>query len=274
MFKLLKTFRVVYETKNFSKAAEKLYISQPAVSTQIKQLEEELNRPLFVRSGRQDILPTRQADILYARLLNLADDWEETIAAIHKEEVPKEICRIAASNTFAVYYLPQLLEQLLPMFPTVSFILEMDNSEEVVEKIEKHQVDFGFIEKPLVTEQISREKIIQDELVLAGNPAVDRWFVREKDSGVYHYTERYFQEINYQPETVVVKNNEMIIKCLELGLGQSLLSKRAITDLIPYQALGGNYQRAFYFLERNHLQSSLLQAVGQEISAYYRRKGC
>lgn len=61
MFKLLKTFRAVYETRNFSKAAELLYISQPAVSNQIKQLEEELDIQLFVRNGRQEFITTKQA---------------------------------------------------------------------------------------------------------------------------------------------------------------------------------------------------------------------
>ena len=61
MFKLLKTFQIVYEQMNFSKAATCLYISQPAVSNQIKQLEEELGCSLFLRNGRQDVVPTRQA---------------------------------------------------------------------------------------------------------------------------------------------------------------------------------------------------------------------
>ena len=59
MFKLLKTFQIVYEQMNFSKAATCLYISQPAVSNQIKQLEEELGCSLFLRNGRQDVVPTR-----------------------------------------------------------------------------------------------------------------------------------------------------------------------------------------------------------------------
>lgn len=151
MFKLLKTFQIVYEQMNFSKAATCLYISQPAVSNQIKQLEEELGCSLFLRNGRQDVVPTRQAEVLYNRLLNLADDWQETLTALHQARLPKETCRIAASNTFAVYYLPQLMQHLQTQYATINFVLEMNNSEEVVEKVEKHQVDFGFIEKPLIT---------------------------------------------------------------------------------------------------------------------------
>lgn len=92
MFKLLKTFQIVYEQMNFSKAATCLYISQPAVSNQIKQLEEELGCSLFLRNGRQDVVPTRQAEVLYNRLLNLADDWQETLTALHQARLPKETC--------------------------------------------------------------------------------------------------------------------------------------------------------------------------------------
>ena len=67
MFKLLKTFQIVYEQMNFSKAATCLYISQPAVSNQIKQLEEELGCSLFLRNGRQDVVPTRQAELFIRR---------------------------------------------------------------------------------------------------------------------------------------------------------------------------------------------------------------
>ncbi|MBO0424326.1 LysR family transcriptional regulator, partial [Enterococcus plantarum] len=92
MFKLLKTFRAVYETKNFSKAAERLFISQPAVSNQIKQLEEELDIQLFDRNGRQEISTTKQADILYHHLLNLSDDWEDTLQALGTQATPRETC--------------------------------------------------------------------------------------------------------------------------------------------------------------------------------------
>ncbi|MGC2920398.1 LysR family transcriptional regulator, partial [Enterococcus faecium] len=61
MFKLLTTFRAVYETSNFSRAAEVLFLSQPAVSNQIKQLERVLNIDLFQRNGSKEMLPTKQA---------------------------------------------------------------------------------------------------------------------------------------------------------------------------------------------------------------------
>ena len=74
IFKWLETFKVVYETKNFSKASEILFISQPTVSSQIKQLENEFGTQLFIRSGRKEVLVTPQAEILYERVVDLMDD--------------------------------------------------------------------------------------------------------------------------------------------------------------------------------------------------------
>ena len=271
MFKLLKTFRIVYETKNFSKAADYLFISQPAVSNQIKQLEEELDIQLFVRNGRKEIFTTKQADILYHHLLNLADDWEDTLQALQIQATPKETCRIVASNTFSVYYLPELMAHLIPQFPKVSFVLEMDNSEQVLEKIEKHQAHFGFIEKPLITDAIIRQEILSDELVHAGNSSDTLWLVREENSGVFHYTERYFLEHNLTPNKMVVKNNEMIVRCLEQGIGQSILSKKALTGKIKWHSLNQEYQRNFFFIKKQHIESIQLREIDLYINQYYQK---
>lgn len=83
-------------------------------------------------------------------------------------------------------------------------------------------------------------------MVLAGDPANQNWLVREKDSGVFHYTQQYLEESNQSPTLMTVKNNEMIVKMLELGMGQSLLSKRQLLKN-PFQTLGEKYWRSFYF---------------------------
>ncbi|GGC94274.1 LysR family transcriptional regulator [Enterococcus wangshanyuanii] len=272
MFKLLNTFRAVYETKNFSKAAEVLFISQPAVSNQIKQLEEELNVELFVRSGRQEMVTTKQAEILYHHLLNLADDWEDILQALKTQSVPKETCKIIASNTFAVYYLPELMKELVRHFPEVSFVLEMDNSEVVLDKIEKHQAHFGFIEKPLITETAIRQEILNDELVHAGDLSSELWLVREESSGVYHYTERYFLENNLSPQKMIIKNNEIIVRCLEKGIGQSILSKKALTPKIHWQSLSSGYQRKFYLIKRDRIDSTQLRKIVHFITTHFQKE--
>ena len=194
MFKKLTTFKAVYETKNFSKAAELLFVVQPTVSAQIKQLENELDTTLFIRNGRKEILTTPQADLLYQKTGHLLDDWEALKLSIQQQKDNITHCVIAASHTFSIYLLPDLIISLRQHFPNITFDIKMMNSLEVLEALEHHEIDFGFIEKPLSAKQIHRFPLADDQLVLAGNPEAGPWLVREKTSGVYYYTQRYLEE--------------------------------------------------------------------------------
>lgn len=71
LFQIFKTFISVYETHNFTRTADQLFLSQPTVSAQIKKLEENLGVSLFIRNGKQEIIPTKEADFLYPRMLKI-----------------------------------------------------------------------------------------------------------------------------------------------------------------------------------------------------------
>lgn len=272
MFKLFLTFKEAYETRNFTKAAENLYISQPAVSSQIKQLEDELQCKLFVRTSKQEMSPTKEATVFYHRLLNLEDDWLETkrlISNIGKDQVK---CVISASNTFSIYYLPDLMSDLIKQFPDVYFELEMHNSEEVLENVQQHRAHFGFIEKPLETRHVKRKEFLSDELVIAGDLSSDLWLCREEISGVYHYTKRYFLQENIQPNRLCVKNNEMIVRLLEKGIGKSIISKVSVPKNVSVKELGPNYKRLFYFLKKDYLTHPVLINIQETIENYALKK--
>ncbi|WP_125590235.1 LysR family transcriptional regulator [Companilactobacillus jidongensis] len=245
MLKLLETFKTVYETKSFSKASKILFISQPTVSGQIMQLENDLNIKLFIRNGRQKIVATPQADILYKRAIDLIDDWEDLKQEIRHDADKKISCELGASHTFAIYLLPILLPKLYKKFPNIHFTIRMMNSMEVLESIETDNLDFGFIEKPLAASNIKRTSLCDDQLVLVdnGNP----WLVREPASGVYYYTKQYLAENNITEPKMEVKNNEMIVRLLNQNFGTSIISKRAAEGL-NYKTLNYKYERKFYLM--------------------------
>ncbi|MGY3766483.1 LysR family transcriptional regulator [Vagococcus vulneris] len=271
MFKLLQTFQTAYETRNFSHTAEELFMSQPAVSNQIKQLELQLNCVLFKRMGKSEMRPTKAAEILYERLLDLSDDWQDTLKLMQEQETKQVTCRMSASNTFASYYLPALMPDLLAAFPTVQFELSMGNSEEVLDSIKRHEIHLGFIEKPLQTQGIERVPLLSDELVLAGNLESSRWLIREKESGVYHYTLRYLTENNINPNYILVKNNDMIIGLLKQGIGKSIVSKKAIPPELSYRHINSDYQRLFYLIKGSHLMDETYEEIKNYIENYYKR---
>ena len=272
MFKLLTTFRVAYETRNFSKTAEILFISQPAVSNQMKQLEEEMACVLFKRKGKQEMHPTKAADTLYLRVLNLKDDWDETLRMVKASEAEQTICRMSASNTFSVYYLPELMSYLIQRFPNVLFELEMKNSEEVLKEITGHHIDFGFIEMPLITDGVSRIEIARDELVLVGDMESELWLSRESTSGVFHYMEKYLLSQNIKPRRMLVRNNEMIIKLVEEGVGKSMISRRGVPNSLTPVKLGKDFLRPLYFLKKHHISQDDLLEIAGEIEIFYKNK--
>lgn len=272
MFKLLTTFRVAYETRNFSKTAEILFVSQPTVSSQIKQLEEELQCVLFKRKGKQEMHPTKSADRLYVRALSLKDDWEKTQRMVKETEEESLICRISASHTVSVYYLPELICHLKKVFSNVVFQIDMKNSAEVLQEITQHHIDFGFIEMPLMADGVQRIEMMRDQLVLAGDLSSGLWLSREETSGVYHYMERYLLHENLKPNRYVVKNNEIIIKLLEQGIGTSMISRRAVPEGLPFKSLGKGYLRPLYFLKKHNMVQDELELIAKEIDCYYQKK--
>lgn len=269
MFKLLRTFRVVYETKSFSKAAKKLFISQPAVSQQVKQLEEELGYALFQRKGRKEVFTTKRADIFYRFVLNFYQDWQETTEAIKAQNEHKRECKIAASNTFALYYLPELFQALKKQYPHIQFELDMLSAEQILTKIEKKEIDFGIVEKPLMAETIHRTMLLTDTLVAAGDLSLTRWLIREEDSEQYLHTQHYLAEQNLNPERMILKSDEMIVRCLALGLGRALVSKKALPEQMTWYPLEQKYHQKFYFIQNKFTKGAELAAIQAAIYAYY-----
>ena len=264
IFKWLETFKVVYETKNFSKASEILFISQPTVSSQIKQLENEFGTQLFIRSGRKEVLVTPQAEILYERVVDLMDDWDNLYQAVQTNQQHIVRCVIGASHTFANYVLPALLIQLHQKFPQIRFSVQMMNSLEVLQAVEHHTVDIGFIEKPLSAPNIKRIPLMEDQLVLAGDTEKGPWLVRENTSGVYYYTKRFLEEKDIEGPVMEIQNNEVIVGLLKQGFGCSLISERAVEG-ISHQRLDESFKRNFYLIRRKTSVSDDIEKCAEYI---------
>lgn len=264
IFKWLETFKVVYETKNFSKASEILFISQPTVSSQIKQLENEFGTQLFIRSGRKEVLVTPQAEILYERVVDLMDDWDNLYQAVQTNQQQIVRCVIGASHTFANYVLPALLIQLHQQFPQIRFSVQMMNSLEVLQAVEHHTVDIGFIEKPLSAPTIKRFSLMEDQLVLAGDTEKGPWLVRENTSGVYYYTKRFLEEKDINAPTMEIQSNEVIVSLLKQGFGCSLISERA-AEGINHRRLDESFKRNFYLIRRKASASDDIEKCAEFI---------
>lgn len=162
----LKVFRTVAEKLNFTGAAETLFLTQPAVTLQIKTLEEDLGVKLFDRSGGKVKLTEAGAVLLeYAR--KIADLYQEAEIAIGNL-LGEERGRLAigASTTIAQYILPRLVGEFLSRHPKVELSMISANTENIVRSLDKKEIALGLVEGPVGRTDLKTERFIEDEIVV------------------------------------------------------------------------------------------------------------
>ncbi|MCF6514725.1 LysR family transcriptional regulator [Lactobacillus sp. S2-2] len=274
MFKYFNIFKTVYETMNFSKAAEQLFISQSTVSQQIKLLEEELGVELFIRQGKRKIFPTLAAEKYYQDGIRIWENIEHLKETI-KNNNDKIECKIAVSNTIAETIIADIFEYInhQKYFNNLNISIEMTNSTRISEGMKNHHYDFGFVEKPITTQEIHRVPFFSDELVFAGNLEDSLWLEREEGSGVRHFTEEFWKLQNIKPKNVVtIQNNELILQFLKKGIGKTVISKSILEDKIPYQKINNNFIRNFYFLSQNSYSYNELNQLKNDIEYFIKKE--
>jgi DNA-binding transcriptional LysR family regulator len=162
----LKVFRTVADEASFRRAAERLHLSQPAVSQQVQALEAELGVALFDRSkGRVRLTEAGAALLPYARKgARLA---EEALAAL---DIPRGetagTLRIGASLTVAQYILPRMLAGFRELHPRVELAVTSGNTENILAALDGSDIDVGIIEGPSSSRAVFRQRILEDRLVL------------------------------------------------------------------------------------------------------------
>jgi len=254
----LVVFRAVAEQLSFRKAAEELYLTQPAVSLQIKALEEDLGVQLFDRSGAHiTITPAGLVLLDYATQANtLFVQAEREIAALGGELVGQ--LALGASTTIAQYVLPRLLGDFCREYPRVHPTLVSGNTEQIVEALEKHTISLGFIEGPARSREVKTKPFLEDELVLIA-PAGHEWtertsvcsseiasiplLMRERGSGTRHVTELALERQRVQRNSLHIvmelDSTEAIKSAVEAGLGVGFVSRWAIAKDLR---LGNNFK--------------------------------
>lgn len=162
----LKVFRVAAERLSFTRAAEELFISQPAVTKHINELERQLGVPLFVRRSNTVFL-TSEGEVLlgYARrILALYSDLNDAFGEETAESVGE--LHIGASTTIAQYLLPAVLSRFKSRFPRIGVVLTDDNTKQIERMVAEERLDFGLIEGMARDPQLHYEPFMEDELVL------------------------------------------------------------------------------------------------------------
>ena len=211
----LKVFRAVARHLNFRRAAEELCLTQPAVTLQIKALEQELGVQLFDRSGAHITLtPAGNMLLKYAGKIEKLEAAALAALAQFSEGQRGEL-RIGASLTIAQYILPHLLGAFQQQHPQVRPCVTTCNTEQVLEALVAHEVSVGFIEGPTMRRDVRTEVFLEDEIVLMVPPAHEwsergfidpeelmheRLLMRERGSGTRRVVEMALQKARRQSE--------------------------------------------------------------------------
>jgi DNA-binding transcriptional LysR family regulator len=240
-------FSAVAEQQSFRKAAEELYLTQPAVSLQIKALEEDLGVQLFDRTGTHITLTEAGRVLLrYSKQVSvLLIQAERDIAALSGEHAGQ--LALGASTTIAQYVLPRLLGEFKREHPRVHPTLISGNTEHIVNAIEKQKIALGFIEGPARSRDVKTEPFLEDELVLIVSTAqelVERTAIsctelvampllmRERGSGTRQVIEMALarQGLKRSSLHIVMEldSTEAIKSAVEAGLGIGFVSRWAI----------------------------------------------
>lgn len=244
----LQVFHTVARLLSFTKAAETLHMTQPAVTFQIRQLEEYFNTRLFDRTHNKISL-TAAGERVYEyadRIIGLYAEMENRVRELTGDV--SGILIIGASTTIAEYVLPQLLGEFKERYPNINIRLRVSNSLGIVHMVEDNSVDVGIVESPISNKNLAVEVCWHDKLVfisLPSHPLAKKasirgqdldgqpFICREEGSGTREFIQDYlataglqFHDLNVSVE---VGNPEAVKSAVEAGLGVSIVSQATVT---------------------------------------------
>jgi DNA-binding transcriptional LysR family regulator len=251
----LKVFRVVAHRLNFRKASEELLISQPAVTQQIKALEDELEITLFERSkGRVTLTASGIVLAEYAaKLKALADEAVQAIAEVSGTSTDE--LRVGASQTIGQYLLPSLLAGFRREFPRVVLSGMSGNTDEVLTALTDHRIDLALVEGPSPRSDVRSEAFMEDHMVLvvthdhewAGQEiGIDElksedFITRELGSGSRRVIEDALQrggvDLSEIHTILTLDTTEGILSAVEAGLGVAFVSRWAVRNQLSLGTL-------------------------------------
>src|SRR6266404_725975 len=251
----LKVFRTVADTLNFRQAAEALYLTQPAVTLQIKALEEELGVPLFDRTENRVAL-TEAGRILLTHAKKV-----EALTAVARQELARLVgeeegdLSAGASTTIAQYLLPKLIGEFQRSNPKIRLSLLSANTEKIVVGVLDGTLAIGLIEGPSLHRDLGEESFVADEIVVVV-PSKHEWvghqvevqqlckaplILREKGSGTRRVVEAALKAAGIQMKhtriIMELDSTEAIKSAVEAGLGVGFVSRRAIQKEVKLDTL-------------------------------------
>jgi DNA-binding transcriptional LysR family regulator len=235
----LKIFDAVARHLSFTQASKELHLTQPAVSMQVKQLEEEVGLPLFEQVGKKVFLTDAGEEMQRYAGSVLTTLAEVSLVFDEMRGLERGRLRIAVAST-ANYFVPQLLASFCQRYPNVQVSLDVTNRKRLLEALSANETDLVIMGKPPTNMDLVAESFMDNPLVVIAPPShplagardiplkrlqEETFLVREKGSGTRSAMERFFVEHGVSlSSTMEMSSSEAIKQGVEAGLGFGLLS--------------------------------------------------
>jgi DNA-binding transcriptional LysR family regulator len=243
--RLLRTFKVVADTGSFTQAASRVHLTQAAVSVHIRQLEEEIGSPLFLRVNRKLYLTeTGRALLVHAEsILRTHDDAKSDLAAMGGTSRGRLHVGVA-STAITVHPLPEILSEIKRRHALLDLSVIGGTSEWIIEQILSSTIDAGLVSLPVQQSDVMTETLRSDTLVAAMNPehrltrariisaeelAAEPLILGEKGGNTRRLIDLFFEKSGLKPQILMeLQRTEAIMKMVELGFGVTILPKGSV----------------------------------------------
>lgn len=295
----LKVFHTVARLLSFTKAAEALHMTQPAVTFQVRQLEEYFNTRLFDRThNKVNLTPAGERVSEFAeRIFDLYTEMENSVRDLTGEI--SGALTIGASTTIAEYMLPALLGEFKNRYPDINLRLKVSNSEGIVSMVEHNVIDLGVVESPVSNKNLIVEVCHDDQLVVVAAPdhelvkrggkvkaaeIVNHPFVsREEGSGTRDVIMQYLIDENVNPAEMEfcleLGSPEAIKGAVEAGMGITIISRSIIGKELKLNTLcelqlDPPLSRPFSFVrQRQKFRVTVMEELLEFAQSYFEKHG-
>ena len=295
----LKVFHTVARLLSFTKAAEELHMTQPAVTFQVRQLEEYFNTRLFDRThNKVNLTPAGERVAEFAeRIFDLYAEMENSVRDL-TGEISGSLT-LGASTTIAEYLLPALLGEFKNQYPDINLRLKVSNSEGIVAMVEHNVIDLGVVESPVSNKNLIVEVCHHDQLVVVAAPdhelvkrggkvkAADLasypFVCREEGSGTREVIMQYLADAGVSPAdmnfSLELGSPEAIKGAVEAGMGITILSRSIIGKELKLNTLAEleldpPLGRQFSFVrQRQKFRVTVMEKLLEFAQAYFQDNG-
>lgn len=290
----IQVFHAVAEKLSFTKAAETLFISQPAVTKHISELESQIGLALFVRKGNKITL-TQAGEIFYSYSQKIKNCYRELETELTDlQEKANGTLNIGASTTIAQYILPKIIAHFKRQNPQVNILLLNGNSEEIEAKLIEGKIDVGLVEGNAHSANIQYQPFVKDEIVLTTsikNKQLQQdeinisqlknipLIIRETGSGTLDVIDEALNTIHLNRNDLTIEiqlgNSESIKEYLMHSNTAALISIHAINKELKNNELriveikGLKIDRTFQFIQLQGQRSNLVERFKQFCTRQY-----